>query len=214
MNWKRQSQKHDPGPMTEILFGYVSTYGLPVIVISAYLSCLAMPIPTFAVMLAGGAFAASADLVLWQVLAVAYIGAVMGDQTGFQVGRWAGGAVIPILERRPARAVLVDRAQGAIARWGGIGVFLSTWLFAPLGPWVNLMAGAGGMSWVRFSAWDAAGEAIWVTVYVMLGYVFGAHLSDLADLVGDWAGLISSAVITVILGVVLVRRASRWRDRP
>ncbi len=159
--------------MTETLFGYVSTYGLPVIAISAFLSCLAVPIPTFAVMLAGGAFAASGDLVLWQVLACAYVAALLGDQSGFQIGRWGGPAVI----------------------------------FAPLGPWVNLVAGAAGMARLRFSAWDAAGEAIWVAGYVLLGFLFGSRLPELADLVGDWAGLVSSAGVTLVLGVILARGA-------
>jgi membrane protein DedA with SNARE-associated domain len=192
--------------MAEILFGYVSTYGLPIIAIAAFLSCLAVPIPTFAVMLAGGAFAASSDLTLWQVIFVAYVAAISGDQVGFNLGRWGGPAVVDFLRAKPQRDLLVARAQSAIERWGGIAVFLSTWLFAPLGPWVNLTAGAAGMSWVRFSVWDAVGEAIWVFAYVMIGFLFGSRLSDLADLVGDWSGLISSAGVAVILGTALVRR--------
>ena len=197
--------------MTEVLFGYVSTYGLPVIAISAFLSCLAVPIPTFAVMLAAGAFAASGDLVLWQVLTCAYLAAVVGDQSGFQIGRWGGQAVIGALEKSPSRAAMIARAETSIARWGGTGVFFSTWLFAPLGPWMNLMAGAAGMSRLRFLLWDAAGEAIWVTGYVLLGFLFGTRLPELVDLVGDWAGLVSSAGVTVVLGVILARVAIRHR---
>jgi membrane protein DedA with SNARE-associated domain len=199
--------------MTETLFGYVSSYGLPVITISAFLSCLAVPIPTFAVMLAGGAFAASGDLVLWQVLACAYIAALLCDQSGFQLGRWGGPAVIGAMEKSPSRAAMIARAETSIARWGGIGVFFSTWLFAPLGPWVNLMAGAAGMSRLRFLSWDAAGEAIWVAGYVLLGFLFGSRLSELADLVGDWAGLVSSAGVTLVLGTILARAAIRHRRR-
>ncbi len=199
--------------MTETLFGYVSTYGLPVIAISAFLSCLAMPIPTFAVMLSGGAFAASGDLVLWQVLACAYLAALLGDQSGFQIGRWGGPAVIGVLNKSPSRAAMIARARKSVARWGGTGVFFSTWLFAPLGPWVNLMAGAGGMSRLRFLAWDAAGEGIWVAGYVLLGFLFGSRLPELTDLVGDWAGLMSSAGVTLVLGVILARAVIRHRRR-
>jgi membrane protein DedA with SNARE-associated domain len=191
--------------MTETLFGYVSTYGLPVIAMSAFLSCLAVPIPTFAVMLSAGAFVASGDLVLWQVLACGYLAALAGDQSGFQIGRWGGQAVIGRLEKSPSRAVMIAKAETSVAKWGGTGVFFSTWLFAPLGPWMNLMAGAAGMSRIRFFLWDAAGEVIWVTGYVLLGFLFGSRLPELADFVGDWAGLISSAGVTVVLGIILVR---------
>ncbi|MBM9594579.1 DedA family protein [Roseitranquillus sediminis] len=199
--------------MTETLFGYVSSYGLPVIAISAFLSCLALPIPTFAVMLSGGAFAASGDLVLWQVLSTAYLAAVLGDQSGFQVGRWSGRAAIEFLARSPKKEALIARANASVARWGGAGVFLSTWLFAPLGPWVNLIAGAAGMPRLQFLAWDSTGEAIWVATYVGLGFLFGSRLPDLVELVGNWAGLISSIGISSVLGALLVRAAIRHRRR-
>ena len=192
--------------MNEVLFGLVSSYGLPVVAISAFLSCLAVPIPTFAVMLAGGAFAATGDLGFWQVILTAYVAAMLGDQTGFQIGRWGGASVIAALSHNHARARLIERAQNDIRKWGGIGVFFSTWLFAPLGPWVNLVAGVVRMSWLRFTVWDFAGEAIWVTLYVSLGFLFGERLPELAELVGDWAGLISSLAVTVALGALIVRK--------
>ncbi|MHA6326347.1 DedA family protein [Roseivivax sp. CAU 1753] len=199
--------------MTETLFAYVSSYGLPVIAISAFLSCLAVPIPTFAVMLTGGAFAASGDLVLWQVLTTAYLAAVLGDQSGFHIGRWGGHAAVGAFGRSPKKAALIGRANDAVARWGGSAVFFSTWLFAPLGPWVNLVAGAAGMARLRFFVWDALGEAIWVSAYVGLGFLFGSRLPELVELVGDWAGLISSGGISLLLGVLLVRAAIRHRRR-
>lgn len=190
--------------MTETLFGYVASYGVPFIAISAFLSCLAVPIPTFAVMLSGGAFAASGDLVLWQVLAAAYLAAVTGDNVGFQVGRWGGQTAMRRFARSPKRAALIARANVSLDRWGGLGVFFSTWLFAPLGPWVNLTAGTVGMSRPRFLAWDAVGEAIWVSAYVGLGFLFGSRLSDLVELVGDWVGLISSVGISLALGALFI----------
>ena len=199
--------------MTEARFSYVSVYGLPVVAIAAFFSCLAVPIPTFAIMLSGGAFAASGDLVLLQVLITAYIAALLGDQSGYQIGRWGGPAVIAAIERGPSRAAAIAKAKAFVDRWGGLGVFFSTWLFAPLGPWVNLMAGASGMARHRFFAWDAAGEAIWVTAYVLLGYVFGSRLPELTELVGDWAGLVSFAGITMFLGVLLGRAAIRHMRR-
>jgi membrane protein DedA with SNARE-associated domain len=199
--------------MTETLFGYVSDYGLPVIAIAAYFSCLAVPIPTFAIMLSGGAFAASGDLILWQVMVSAYMAALLGDQSGFQIGRWGGPIVIENLERNPNRAAVIAKAKASVDCWGGLGIFFSTWLFAPLGPWVNLIAGASGMSRHRFFAWDAAGEAIWVTAYVSLGYVFGSHLPELAELVGDWAGLVTFAGITMVIGLLLVRAAVKHVSR-
>lgn len=193
--------------MTETLFGIVAAWGLWVVAGSAFLSCLAFPIPTFAVMLAGGAFAASGDLGLWSVLATAYLAAVAGDQTGNQIGRLGGASLVERLKRRPKRAALIIRAEDTVQKWGGLGVFFSTWLVAPLGPYVNFVSGAARLGWARFLLWDAAGEAIWVTAYVSLGYGFGERLDDLTDIVGSWGGLISSVSIAIIAGVLLLRAA-------
>ena len=58
--------------MTETVFALVSSWGPWVIFASAFLSCLALPIPTSLMMLTGGAFAAAGDLALWQVVAAAF----------------------------------------------------------------------------------------------------------------------------------------------
>ena len=197
--------------MNETLFGYVSTYGLPVVAVAAYLSCLAIPIPTSAVMLAAGAFAAAGDLILWQVVTLAWLAAVLGDQTGFFIGRKGGARIIEILEAHPRRAALIGNARALMQRWGGVGVFFSTWLFAPLGPWVNFLAGSAKLSWIRFTLWDIAGEAIWVGLYVSLGFQFAARLPDITTILNDWAGLISAAVVTLGLALFLLHkvRASR-----
>ncbi|SFR31811.1 membrane protein DedA, SNARE-associated domain [Yoonia tamlensis] len=193
--------------MIDFFFGLVATWGLFVIAASAYFSCLAVPVPTFAVMLAGGGFAAAGDLVLWQVLAVAYVAALCGDQTGFQLGRLGGRWLDARLVTRPNRAALFARAQTVVDRWGSIGVFFSTWAAAPLGPWVNFAAGAARLHPLRFFVWDALGEAIWVTGYVMLGYYFAANLDALTILVSDWAWLLTALSLVIAAGFFLLRQS-------
>ena len=193
--------------MIDFFFGLVATWGLVVIAASAYFSCLAVPVPTFAVMLAGGGFAAAGDLVLWQVLAVAYVAALAGDQTGFQLGRVGGRWLDARLVTRPNRAALFARAQTVVDRWGSIGVFFSTWAAAPLGPWVNFAAGAARLHSLRFFVWDALGEAIWVTGYVMLGYYFAANLDALTTLVSDWAWLLTALSLVIAASFFLFRQS-------
>ena len=50
--------------MSETVFALITTYSVYVIFASAFLSCLMLPLPTSLMMLAGGAFVASGDLVL------------------------------------------------------------------------------------------------------------------------------------------------------
>lgn len=201
--------------MTDAFFGLVSSYGAAILFVSCYLSCLFIPIPSSLLMLAGGAFVASGDLVLWQVVTGAYLGAVLGDQTGFRLGRFGDDVLIRLTRGRPARERVLDRARKMVARRGGPGVFFSTWLVAPLGPWVNLIAGATGLGWVRFTLWDAAGEAIWVTVYVALGYAFAGQITFVGDVLSNAVASLAALIVAGGLAWTLrdALRHHRHRDR-
>ena len=199
--------------MIDTALALVASYGAVIVGLCAYLSCLLVPIPTALVMLAAGGFAAAGDLDAVTVWMVALAAAILGDQTGYWIGRGAGAAILPRLAAHPSRAALLARAEGYVATHGGIGVFLSTWLFAPLGPWVNLVAGATGLGWLRFALWDAAGEAIWVTGYLSLGFVFGDRIEALSSLLGNLSGLLVAGLITVGLGLMLWQRLGHTHRR-
>ncbi|MCI2398226.1 DedA family protein [Aliiroseovarius subalbicans] len=181
--------------MSETVFALVTSYGVYVIFASAFLSCLALPIPTSLMMLSGGAFVTTGDLTLWQVIAAAYAGAVIGDQAGFAIGRFGGTPLVERIARTPARHAVLERARKLVDRYGGGGVFFSTWLFAPLGPWVNFVAGATGLGWARFALWDILGETVWVSVYVGLGMVFASQVSAVADVMGNVVGFLAALAV-------------------
>lgn len=204
--------------MTETIFGLVTQYGAYVIFASAFLSCLALPIPTSLMMLTGGAFVASGDLTFWTVGLAAYLGAVLGDQAGFFIGRTGGSALVDRLARSPARATVLSRARALVNQRGGMGVFLSTWALAPLGPWVNFVAGATGLSWRRFTIADVLGETVWVTLYVGLGYVFMDQVATVAEIMSDIIGLLVSLTVAATMALwlrgVLRAKARKGEDTP
>ncbi|KHQ53270.1 DedA family protein [Mameliella alba] len=198
--------------MSDWAFELVSAWGLWVVAGSAFVSCLAVPVPTSLVMLAAGAFAAAGDLVLWQVWLSGWLAALAGDNTGFQVGRWGGRPFLGWVARRTGRHRLIARGEAVIEARGGVGVFLSTWLLAPLGPWVNLVAGSLGLSRWRFALWDTAGETIWVTAYVGLGFAFGTQIDRVAEVVSDWGGLVSALAVAAAFALALGIKLRRRRD--
>ncbi|MDP7150381.1 MAG: DedA family protein [Paracoccaceae bacterium] len=195
--------------MSDVIFSLVTSYGAIVVLISAFLSCLLVPIPTSLMMLAAGAFVATGDLSFWQVFGGALLGAVAGDQTGFQIGRRGGAPLVDRLKNNAARAKVIGRAQRLIDRYGGVGVFFSTWLFAPLGPWVNFVAGAARLNWWRFTIWDTLGELIWVSVYVGVGFTFAANISAASEVAGDVIGILAALALAgaMILWIVKSLRA-------
>lgn len=194
--------------MTDLLLLWVSDYGLLVIALATLLSCFALPLPSSLMMMAGGAFAAAGDLVLWQVCLAAFGGGVLGDQTGYWAARRLGGDRLwARLRRREGTARVLGQAERMLAKRGGWAVYLTRWLFSPLGPYVNLIAGATRMPWRRFLIADLAGEATWAALYVSLGYAFGNQIEELSDTLGSIIGALTAGMVTLLLGRAL------WRKR-
>lgn len=187
----------------DTLFVIVANYGSAALFAVTFLSCLAVPLPASLMMLTAGAFAASGDLMLTTACLAAYGGALGGDQTGYLIGRSCAGTIERWAAARRNRAFLLGRARASIDEWGGLGVFLSRWLVSPLGPYVNFAGGAGRMRWVRFSAWGAAGEVVWVGLYVGLGYAFAESLPAVAEFAADFNGVIAGGVVAVGLWICL-----------
>jgi len=195
--------------LTETLLALVPVWGLWLVAVATFASCLALPIPSSLVMLAAGGFVASGDLLLWQVAGAALVGAVAGDQAGYALGRIGGAPLVNHLRHHPGRAAVIGEAERMIARHGGSGVFLSRWLLSPLGPWVNFLGGAARMEHLRFTLAGIAGEGIWVGLYVGLGYGFADSIVALGQLLGSLSGLLAAGAVTVVLGLWLSRLLRR-----
>jgi membrane protein DedA with SNARE-associated domain len=98
-----------------------------------------------------------------------------------------------------------------MAQYGGVSVFLSRWLVAPLGPYVNYAAGLAGFAWARFAFWGAAGEVVWVTTYVGLGYLFADNIAAISSLLGNLSGFLAALVVAAGL-MIWILNASKLRE--
>ncbi|SHG33607.1 DedA family protein [Cognatishimia maritima] len=184
--------------MIEALTIYLADYGALTLFFVTFASCLAMPVPSSLLMLTSGAFVATGDLSLGNVVIAALSGAVLGDICGFLLGHRLQTHVNDFAERSQKRQALLRRAGDILDQRGMIGVYLSRWLFSPLGPYVNFVAGATGMHPLRFVIAGALGEATWVCLYIGLGFLFAGNLSMAAELASDTIGLL--AAVFVMLG--------------
>ncbi len=186
--------------MTDSILTLATTYGLPFLALITALSCLALPVPVSIVMMASGSFVASGDFELWQVFVAAYAAALAGDQLGFFIGRAAGMPILGWISKSPSRGALIDKARRQLDEKGWLAVFFSRWLFSPLGPYVNFIGGAAAMNWAKFTAPGAAGELVWVTLYVGLGYFFSSNVAAVADMAGNASGFLAAGAVAVFLG--------------
>lgn len=194
--------------MTDVLLALIPTYGLGLLALVVALSCLAVPLPASAMVLAAGGFSAAGDLVLWQVIATAFGGFVLGDQTAYRIGRKRGVRIVEGLRRRKRMARPIARAEDMIARRGPQAVFLSRTVLSPLGPYMTYLSGAGGLSWRSYTLAALPGAALWTLAYAGLGYGLADSLAQSTELL--WSGLGALAALAFGLGAALwLRRAAR-----
>lgn len=191
--------------ITDQVLAALLVYGLPVL-FGVILVCSAgIPFPISLLLVAAGSFVEQGEMKLWQVLVVASVAAVLGDQVTYGLSRWAGRRWINRFSRRIGADEKIKQAEALTKRWSGVGIFLSRWLITALGPWVNVASGIAGYPWRRFLVWDVLGEILWVLLYVGIGYVFSNRVQAIGEILGNLTWLMLGLIVTAILGWQLVR---------
>ena len=199
--------------MTETILSVFSVYGAPALFAIVAAGQFGIPLPTSILLLTAGALQADGDLSFWQLFAWGLAGAVAGDHVGYLIGRFAASAIRDRIGRWPAAQAQLLKAEAFTRKWGDGSIFLSRWLFSPLGPYVNLTSGLSSHPVHRFSMADIAGEIVWIGGYLSLGAIFAQSIAELADIVANAAWMIGAGVITLILGWQLLVRLRRIRAK-
>lgn len=191
--------------MSDYLLSTLGVYGLPVLFLILIIGCIGVPMPASLLLLAAGSFVEQGEMSLWPTLALAAGGAIIGDNIGYALGRWGGRRVSKRLGTLFGGAERLESAERWLSRWGGAGIFLSRWLFTPLGPVINITSGLTDYSWPRFLFYDLIGEVLWVVLYVMLGRLFSDSVQAMSEVVGDLTWAIIGLLFVVVLGWKLVQ---------
>jgi len=158
---------------------------------------------------AGAAAARGDDPHLVPLIAVAALGATLGDSVGWAIGRFVG---VPFVERyawtRKHLRPKVERAREYFTRRGAAAVFLGRFIGA-LRAVVSVVAGMSGMPYRRFLPWNVLASVAWTALVLSAGYFFGRNVESV---VGD-VGLVVAASIIAAVGLWwLVRRRRRARS--
>jgi membrane-associated protein len=180
-------------------------YGLPVLFGVILICSIGIPFPISLMLVAAGSFVEQGEMKLWEVIAVASVAAVLGDQIGYGLSRWGGRRLINRISRKLGAEANIKQAEALTKRWSGAGIFLSRWLVTAFGPWVNVASGILAYPWRRFLLWDVLGEVLWVILYVGIGYAFSNRVQTIAEILANLSWVIVGLIVTVILGWKLMR---------
>jgi len=185
--------------MTDILLELVTAYGLIILAGTVFLAALGAPVPGTVLLVLSGAFAAGGDMDPILVVLTGFGAAVAGDMAGYFIG-FSGGEWLKEKLGRSPLGKQVNKADTFMAKWGGVGIFLSRWLVAPIGPTLNYVAGIGRFRWQSFLLWDVLGEIVWVGLYVGIGMLFSASALALVDLIASASWMILGAGGMYLMG--------------
>jgi membrane protein DedA with SNARE-associated domain len=191
------------------LLDALSTYGPLAIFVSILISAVGLPLPTSFLLIVAGSFVAQASLELWQVLIAGIAGAVIGDHIGYGIGWWAGHEAVARIGKRMNALALIDKAEAMSNKWGGVSIFFSRWFVTAVGPYINFTSGIARYRPPLFTLFVVLGEALWVGIYVALGYLFSDSLSTITDALGDFTWLALGVGAIVVLGYLLLRNRQK-----
>ncbi|HSB12515.1 MAG TPA: DedA family protein, partial [Blastocatellia bacterium] len=76
--------------MLSTLLSYFDHYGYWVVFLGVMLENAGVPVPGETILLAAGFFAAQGHFHVWEVMVIAALGAVLGDNAGYFIGREIG----------------------------------------------------------------------------------------------------------------------------
>src|SRR5579883_2065416 len=189
----------------QILQNALHSFGYPAVALFVMIESSGIPFPGETMLLLASFYAASdPQLSIPLVIASAALGAIIGDNIGYYVGRTGGKALINRYGRyvflRPER---MERAERFFAKHGDKTVFFGRFV-AVLRAWAAFLAGVNRMHWPTFLIYNAAGGIIWATLYGLLGYYAGRFFHDNFSKVEGLARDLSLLLGAIILLGVLI----------
>lgn len=190
----------------DTIAGLVASYGYAVLFIVVALESFGIPLPGETALVTAAAMAALGRLNIAFVIATAAAAAIIGDNTGYWIGREGGPAFV---RRYGWRVGLNEEKIGHVHsffdRHGGKTIFLARFI-ALLRSWAAALAGASKMPYGWFTLYNALGGVVWATTFGLVGYAFGRNI----PLLQRYAAQASLAATLLVALIVLLIFARRW----
>jgi len=167
-----------------------------------------LPVPGESLLIAAALYAAAThQLTIPLVVTAAAVGAIVGDNCGYLIGRGVGYRLL----RRYGSYVLLtperlEVGRRLFARHGGKVVLFGRFV-AVLRTLAALLAGANRMPWPHFLLANAVGGIGWASVYGFGAYALGNQIRRLQGPLGIALGAIGLAAIAAT--ILYARREER-----
>jgi membrane-associated protein len=112
------------------------------------------------------------------VIPLLIIAAILGDATGYQIGKRAGPRLYQRKDSRLFRRDHLEKATEFYQRHGGKTIILARFL-AFIRTFAPTVAGAAGMPYEKFAFYNVVGGVTWVTSMTLIGYYVGKAVPNI-----------------------------------
>jgi len=129
-----------------------------------------------------------------ELFIVAVAGAIAGDALSFFLGSHSN--VVFSAKSKIFKLKYLQTGEGLLKKYGDKSVFVGRFL-GPIRPIIPFVAGMFKMEPKKFYFWNILSAIGWGTLYLSLGYFFGAAW----DIVARWSRKLS---FTLLIGVILI----------
>jgi len=184
-------------------------YGLFAVFVALILPPFGLPLPEDVSLLAAGVLVRSGHAQFWVACLVGYSGILCADTIAWLMGRKVGLHPTGFIARLVGPKD-IERIERFFRRYGAWAIVIAR-QFPGLRFPAFFFAGASGVRYRRFIAFDGSAALITVGVFVSLGNAFGDDLGRIIVWL-DHARL-AGTVLVVIAVVFGIWRIIRWRGR-
>lgn len=182
-------------------------YALLFIIIFCETGLVVTPfLPGDSLLFAAGAVAGTGALNVGALMGLLIVAAIAGDSVNYFLGTVFGARAF----KEDARILKMDylrRTQDFFAKYGGKTIVIAR--FVPIvRTYAPFVAGMARMDYPRFLRYNVSGGVLWIVLFVIAGYLFGA-----IPFVEENFGLVIIAVILLSIAPMLFEYAKTRRAR-
>ena len=168
-------------------------------------------LPGDTLLIPAGLLAAQGKLSLTGVLLVAWIGSVLGSETGYYMGKKMGKRLFRKQNGILLRHEYLTKARRFYAKHGGKTIVTARFL-----PFIRtcapLIAGATKMDHRTFALFNIIGGGLWVAVTVLASYWLGNVIPDIGDYILPITAIILICALTpAFYRLIRSQRSNRRR---
>ncbi len=192
------------------LISFVGLVGIVLIVFVETGLLVGFFLPGDSLLITAGLFAARGDISIVQLIIFTFLAAVIGDATGFYIGKRLGKLLYTKEDSFIFKKKHIKHAHEFYEKHGGKTIIIARFVpiirtFAPT------VAGAAHMKYSQFFAYNVIGAFFWITSMCLggyyLGHLFGEHINNYIHII--IMGVILLSFLPIIWQWILVRKKSK-----